>query len=224
MTDNNEALKDLAELAQEILTTAILSYEIVKDELVLFAERDSILKVLLFLRDHQECQFKMLMDICGVDYPDRKERFEIVYHLLSPRQNARIIVKVATDEETPVPTVTGIFKSANWYEREVFDMFGVLFSEHPDLRRILTDYGFEGYPLRKDFPLSGHVEIRYDLEQEQVVYRPVELEQPYRHFDKVSKWNGVSDVLNPEKPGNQDSPPHHGWVPYIENSEVEEGH
>ncbi len=196
LTANKESLLELAEHVEESLSSAISGHKIMKGELILYAKREKILDVLLFLRDNNECQFRMLMDICGADYPARDERFDVIYHLLSPRQNARVMVKITADAETPVPTVTGIFGSANWYEREVFDMFGVLFSGHPDLRRILTDYGFEGHPLRKDFPLTGHVEMRYDLEQEQVVYAPVKLEQPYRQFGKKSNWKGVSTVLD----------------------------
>ncbi len=143
----------------------------------------ALARVLAYLRDAPQCQFKMLIDVCGVDYPEREQRFEVVYHLLSLRNNQRIRVKVATDEATPVPSAVGVFGSAVWYERETWDLYGILFAEHPDLRRLLTDYGFEGHPLRKDFPQTGYVEVRYDDEQKRVVYDPVDLRQDWRSFD-----------------------------------------
>jgi NADH-quinone oxidoreductase subunit C len=152
-------------------------------------------KLLTFLRDDSQCRFETLVDICACDYPTEAERFEVVYHLLSMRLNQRIRVKVRTDENTPVPSATAVFPVANWYEREAFDMYGVLFSDHPDLRRILTDYGFEGYPLRKDFPLTGRVEVRYDESQKRVVYEPVKLMQEYRNFDFLSPWEGMQAVI-----------------------------
>ena len=148
-----------------------------------------------FLRDDPKCLFKMLSELCGVDYPDRPERFEIVYNLSSLKLNQRVRVKVATDEETPVPSVTGIWPAANWFEREAWDLYGIYFSDHPDLRRLLTDYGFEGHPLRKDFPLTGFIEVRYDDEQKRVVYEPVKLKQEFRSFDFVSPWEGMNNVL-----------------------------
>jgi NADH-quinone oxidoreductase subunit C len=141
------------------------------------------------------CQFEVLIDICGVDWPARQERFDVVYHLLSPRLNQRIRLKLTTDEQTPVPSTVGVFPASNWFEREAYDMYGILFSGHPDLRRILTDYGFQGYPLRKDFPLTGYVEVRYDDEQKRVVYEPVELAQEFRSFDFESPWEGTRHVL-----------------------------
>ena len=147
--------------------------------------------VLTYLRDDEECRFTQLMDVCGVDYPDRLQRFEVVYHLISIRLNARVRVKLAVDEMTAVPSVTGIFPTANWFEREVWDMYGVFFADHPDLRRILTDYGFDGHPQRKDFPLTGYVELRYDEDQKRVVYEPVKLTQAYRSFDFLSPWEGT---------------------------------
>ena len=150
----------------------------------------SIVKVVTFLRDDTGCLFKQLVDVCGVDWPGRELRFDVVYHLLSMKHNQRVRVKVAADEETLVPSVTGVFSSAGWFEREVWDMYGVMFSGHPDLRRILTDYGFEGHPLRKDFPLTGYVEMRYDDESKRVVYEPVKLTQDFRSFDFLSPWEG----------------------------------
>ena len=164
-------------------------------ELTLTVARDRIAETLTLLRDDPKCQFEVLIDICGVDYPEREERFEVVYHLLSPRLNQRIRVKLSTDEEAPVPSVVGIFPAANWYEREAYDMYGVIFSGHPDLRRLLTDYGFQGYPLRKDFPLTGHVEVRYDDELKRVVYEPVKLTQEFRTFDFESPWEAPTYVL-----------------------------
>ncbi|MBT4769772.1 MAG: NADH-quinone oxidoreductase subunit C, partial [Rhodospirillaceae bacterium] len=164
-------------------------------ELVLYVKTESIVRVLNFLRDDSACRFKVLIDICGVDYPERPKRFEVVYQLLSIAQNHRVRVKVETDESTPVPSVTGIHSTAGWFEREVWDMFGIMFSDHPDLRRILTDYGFEGYPLRKDFPLTGFVELRYDDELKRVVYEPVKLSQEYRSFDFLSPWEGLQHIL-----------------------------
>ena len=154
-----------------------------------------------FLRDDPICKFSSLIDICGVDYPSRERRFDVVYHMLSMAHNARIRIKVSTDETVPVHSVTSLFPNANWYEREAFDMYGILFDEHPDLRRILTDYGFEGYPLRKDFPLSGFVEVRYDEERKSVVYEPVNLPQEYRSFDFMSPWEGAKYILPGDEKG-----------------------
>jgi NADH-quinone oxidoreductase subunit C len=150
--------------------------------------------------------FEVLIDICGVDYPARSERFDVVYHLLSPRRNLRIRVKVTTDEDRPVPSLVDVFPAANWFEREAYDMYGILFSGHPDLRRILTDYGFEGYPLRKDFPLTGYVEVRYDDEQKRVVYEPVRLNQEFRSFDFESPWEGADYVLPGDEKANAPKP------------------
>jgi len=167
------------------------------DSLVLAASASSILRVLTFLRDDPACQFVQLMDVCGVDYLDRPDRFEVVYHLLSLSHNCRICVKVRVAEGDVVPSVVSIFSSAGWLEREVWDMYGVVFRDHPDLRRILTDYGFVGHPQRKDFPLTGYVELHYDDAQKRVVYAPVQLEQEYRTFDFVSPWEGT-DYLKAE--------------------------
>jgi NADH-quinone oxidoreductase subunit C len=164
-------------------------------ELTVTAEVGDILRVLKFLRDDPECRFVCFTDLAGVDYPSREKRFDVVYHLLSPYKNRRIRVKIQADEDTQVPSAISIFPAANWYEREVFDLYGVLFADHPDLRRILTDYGFSGHPLRKDFPLTGHVEVRYDDEQKRVVYEPVKLVQEFRNFDYLSPWEGTEYVL-----------------------------
>ncbi|MBY0407663.1 MAG: NADH-quinone oxidoreductase subunit C [Rickettsiales bacterium] len=174
---------------------SILGFHCEHDQPTLFVERNHLLPILAFLRDDEECQFTQLVDIAGVDYPDRPERFEVVYHLLSFRNNARLRIKVATDENTPVASATSLFNAAGWFEREAWDMYGILFSDNADLRRILTDYGFDGHPLRKDFPLTGYVELRYDNEQKRVVYEPVKLNQAYRNFDYLSPWEGPDYVL-----------------------------
>src|SRR3954468_787909 len=175
----------------EAVTAKVVAY----NELTMVVRGDAIVRVLTFLRDDPRCLFVSFLDICGADYPGREKRFDVVYHLLSPRHNARIRVKVQTDETTAVPSAITVFPSANWFERETYDLYGVLFSGHPDLRRILTDYGFEGHPLRKDFPLTGYVELRYDEEQKRVVYEPVKLQQEFRNFDFLSPWEGTDYVL-----------------------------
>jgi NADH-quinone oxidoreductase subunit C len=164
-------------------------------ELILSVRRDAILRVLAFLRDDARCLFTQLVDLCGVDYPDRAERFDVVYNLLSMKLNQRVRLKLRTDEDNPVPSCVGIFSAAGWYEREAWDLYGIYFSDHPDLRRLLTDYGFEGHPLRNDFPLTGYVEPRYDEEQKRVVYEPVTLKQEFRSFDFMSPWEGMSHIL-----------------------------
>ncbi|WP_243368453.1 NADH-quinone oxidoreductase subunit C [Microvirga solisilvae] len=165
------------------------------DELTIIVRAEEIVRVVSFLRDDPQCRFVCFIDICGADYPAREKRFDVVYHFLAPHLNRRIRVKVQTDEVTPVPSLIGLFPAANWFERETYDMYGVLFSGHPDLRRLLTDYGFEGHPLRKDFPLTGYVEVRYDDGQGRVVYEPVKLNQEFRNFDFLSPWEGTDYVL-----------------------------
>lgn len=165
-----------------------------RDEVTLLAPRDQIVPLLTRLRDNERTDFNQLMDVCGVDYPARLERFDVVYHLLSLRKNWRLRVIVRTDEVASVPSVTAVYASAGWFEREVFDLFGVAFSDHPDLRRILTDYDFEGHPLRRDFPLTGFTEVRYDALHRRVVYEPIKLQQDYRAFDALSPWQGMTDV------------------------------
>jgi NADH-quinone oxidoreductase subunit C len=186
-----QAVQDLGDYVVGALPGDIVGTELALGELSLKVPAASIQKVLTFLRDDSQCLFKQLMDICGVDYPERERRFDVVYHLLSLRHNQRVRVKVEADEETPVPSVVDVFVSAGWYEREVWDMYGVGFAGNPDLRRILTDYGFDGHPLRKDFPLTGFVELRYDDEQKRVVYEPVKLTQDFRNFDFLSPWEGM---------------------------------
>jgi NADH-quinone oxidoreductase subunit C len=185
------------------LPGAVLSQQRVVGELVLHVARERVVEVMTFLRDDPRCLFKILVDVCGVDWPERAERFDVVYNLLSLPHNARIRVKVATDEATPVPSVTPVFSAANWFEREAWDLYGIFFSGHPDLRRILTDYGFEGHPLRKDFPLTGYVELRYDPEQRRVVYEPVKLTQDFRMFDFLSPWEGMTPHLPGPLPGDE---------------------
>ena len=188
-------LEELGETIAAALPGAVSAREIAKGELCLHVARARIVEVMTFLRDDPRCLFKILVDLCGVDYPDQAERFEVVYNLLSLKHNRRIRVKVTTDEESLVPSVAGVFSTAGWYEREAWDMYGVFFADHPDLRRLLTDYGFEGHPLRKDFPLTGYVEVRYDPEQRRVVYEKVKLTQDFRSFDFLSPWEGMTRVL-----------------------------
>jgi NADH-quinone oxidoreductase subunit C len=201
-----DSLDQLGSHILDRLPGAVLSREAVVGELIIWAERERIIEVMTFLRDDEACLFKVLVDLCGVDYPDRPERFEVVYNLLSLRHNTRIRVKVATDEATPVASVSGVFSAANWFEREAWDLYGIFFSGHPDLRRILTDYGFEGHPLRKDFPLTGYVEVRYDPEQRRVVYEPVKLTQDFRTFDFMSPWEGMTPQLPGDEKATQAAP------------------
>ena len=190
-------LKTLGENIVDRLGGAVESHEFAQDELVLKAKRDEIVNVLTHLRDDGACRFTQLVDVTAADYPSRPERFEVVYNMLSISNNTRVRVKLSASEETLVPSATAVFRSANWFEREVWDMYGILFSGHPDLRRILTDYGFEGHPQRKDFPLTGYVELRYDEEQKRVVYEPVKLTQDFRNFDYLSPWEGMTDIQLP---------------------------
>jgi NADH-quinone oxidoreductase subunit C len=190
-----EPLKDVGDHVAAAFPQDVTGVAIAHDELMLAVRRETVARVLAFLRDDPRCLFQALIDICGVDYPERQERFDIVYNLLSIRNNQRIRVKVTADEESAVPSVTGIFSSAGWYEREAWDLYGIYFADNPDLRRILTDYGFEGHPMRKDFPLTGYVEVRYDEAQKRVVYEPVKLKQEFRSFDFMSPWEGMSHIL-----------------------------
>lgn len=194
---SDQALQELSDHLQARLADVILSAGIELGELIIKVQRQSIVRVMTFLRDDTSCQFKQLIDLCGADYPSREERFEVVYNLLSLKHNLRIRVKVTTDEDTPVPSISEVFSAAPWFEREAWDLYGIFFSDHPDLRRILTDYGFEGHPLRKDFPLTGYVELRYDDEQKRVVYEPVKLTQDFRSYDFLSPWEGMTNVMLP---------------------------
>lgn len=186
---NNE-LSKLAEHLSAKQDNLVIATEVAYGELNVTVRADKIIEFLTFLRDDPDCQFQTLVDVCGVDYPERAKRFDVVYHLLSYTKNNRIRVKIETDAATPVDSVVGVYASANWFEREAWDMYGIMFNDHPDLRRILTDYGFQGHPLRKDFPLTGFVEVRYSEEDARVVYEPVELRQDFRSFDFMSPWEG----------------------------------
>jgi NADH-quinone oxidoreductase subunit C len=193
MTD---ALKLLADRIQAGVAGAVA--RIAFAELTLTIEAADIVRALSLLRDDPQCAFKILIDICGVDYPNRPKRFDVVYHLLSVAKNQRVRVKVEAEENVPVPSVVSVYPAANWFEREAFDMYGILFCGHPDMRRLLTDYGFSGYPLRKDFPLTGYVEVRWDDEQKRVVYEPVKLVQEFRDFDFLSPWEGAPYIIAPD--------------------------
>ncbi len=190
IAEREEALRDLAESIGPALSEVLVASAVQRGELTIRVQAGAIRRVLAYLRDEPSCQFKTLVDLCGVDYPARERRFDVVYHLLSLRHNQRIRVKIDTDEETPVPSVVDVFPAANWFEREAWDMYGVFFADHPDLRRLLTDYGFEGHPLRKDFPQTGYVEVRYDDEAKRVVYEPVRMRQDWRNWDFLSPWEG----------------------------------
>lgn len=191
----SEALNELSVYIRETQGALVSGATIAFGELTLTTTGENIVALLTFLRDDPRCAFVNFTDICGVDWPQRADRFDVVYHLLSPKQNLRIRVKVATGEDQPVPSVCDVFPGADWFEREAYDLYGILFTGHPDLRRILTDYGFEGYPLRKDFPTTGFVEVRYDDEVKRVIYEPVELKQEFRNFDFMSPWEGTEYVL-----------------------------
>jgi NADH-quinone oxidoreductase subunit C len=194
--DKLQALKEYleAQLAENCYQASI-----VKGELCIEVNREAVVDVMAFLHDDANCLFKSLVDIAGVDYPEREDRFDVVYQLLSHQHNMRIRVKVSTDEQSTVPSVVAIYPSSGWYEREAWDLYGIMFAGNPDLRRILTDYGFDGHPLRKDFPLTGFVEMRYDEEKKQVVYEPVKLPQAYRNFDYLSPWEGAKYALPNDK-------------------------
>jgi NADH-quinone oxidoreductase subunit C len=199
----SEALQELSSYIGEAAGHLVASADIAYGELTLKTDAARILDLLTFLRDDVQCGFVSFIDICGVDWPARAERFDVVYHLLSPRQNQRIRIKIATREDVPVPSACPVYSGADWFEREAYDMYGILFTGHPDLRRILTDYGFEGHPLRKDFPTTGFVEVRYDDEVKRVVYEPVELKQEFRNFDFLSPWEGTDYVLPGDEKAKQ---------------------
>jgi NADH-quinone oxidoreductase subunit C len=190
-----ETLNSLGEAIVAALPGAVTGFEVAYGELNVRAEASEILKVLTTLRDDARFNFINFTDLAGADYPAREKRFDLVWHLLSPKHNHRVRVTFEADERTPVPSAISVFPAANWYEREIYDLYGVLFADHPDLRRILTDYGFEGHPLRKDFPTTGYVEVRYDDEEKRVVYEPVKLVQEFRNFDFLSPWEGTDYVL-----------------------------
>ena len=201
---SDEALQDLAETIAAQQPDAVIGHRVERGELVVAASPDRIVRLIDYLRHDPVCSFSTLIDITAVDHPEREKRFDLVWHLLSMYQNHRIRVKAQVRADAVVPSIIGVFPCANWYEREIFDMFGLLFSGHPDLRRILTDYGFRGHPLRKDFPTTGYTEVRYDEALKRVVYEPVKLVQEYRQFDFLSPWEGADHVLpGDEKAGDE---------------------
>ena len=191
----DNALRELGEHITSSMNEGVMGTAVDRGELVVRSSALHIAPLLLLLRDDSACQFKVLIDICGVDFPERSERFEVVYHLLSLTHNQRIRVKLEINEESAVPSVASIYSAASWFERETWDMYGIRFTDHPDLRRILTDYGFDGHPLRKDFPLTGFVEVRYSEDEKRVVYEPVHLTQEFRNFDFMSPWEGAEYIL-----------------------------
>ena len=191
----SEQLEDFGRKIAAALPGAVTGQTVAYGELTIDARASDIVKVVTYLRDDPACEFVNIIDVTAVDWPSREKRFDVVYHFLSPTKNARIRVKIETDEATPIASITGVFPGANWFERETYDLYGVLFTGHPDLRRILTDYGFQGHPLRKDFPLTGFVEVRWDDEQKRVVYDKVRLAQEFRNFDFLSPWEGTEYVL-----------------------------
>ena len=196
-------LRDLGKHVATSLSDYVFAAEVTRDELTVDARADQVGRVLKFLKDDPRCRFEQLTDLCGVDYPERDPRFDVVYHLLSLSHNCRLRLKVGVNEDQPVPSATEIYPSAGWWERETWDLYGIYFAGNPDLRRLLTDYGFDGHPLRKDFPLTGYVELRYDSEQKRVVYEPVKLTQEFRRFDFLSPWEGASYPLpGDEKAGD----------------------
>ena len=189
-----KSLEDLEKKINTELNTKINNTEIKHNQIYIDIDKDDIIDVALFLKTNQDTKFRQLIDITAVDYPEKNQRFELVYLFLSHQFNHRLIVKYVIAENEVIPSLTSIFPSANWMEREVFDMYGISFKDHPDLRRILTDYGFEGHPLRKDFPLTGHSEVRYSEDQKKVISEPVKLEKNYRNFDYESPWEGTKYI------------------------------
>ncbi|KAF9535527.1 hypothetical protein CPB83DRAFT_841919 [Crepidotus variabilis] len=200
--ETTEQLHTYGSYLMQSLPKFIQQFSVIKDELTLYIPPSAVVPVLTFLRDHAQCQFKQVMDISGVDFPEREKRFEVAYHLLSVKHGGRIRVKTYAGEADPVPSATEVFRGADWYEREAWDLFGIFFENHPDLRRILTDYGFEGHPLRKDFPLTGYTEVRYDEERKRVVYEPLQLTQAFRNFESLSPWEQVGDGTQARRPEN----------------------
>jgi NADH-quinone oxidoreductase subunit C len=191
----SETLQKLGETIAGALVRSVTGFTVANGELTATANASDIIKVITFLRDDERCQFYSFIDITAVDWPAREKRFDVVYHLLSPKLNTRIRVKIEASEDTSIPSMIGVFPGADWFERETYDLYGVVFTGHPDMRRLLTDYGFEGHPLRKDFPVTGFVEVRWDDEQKRVVYEKVRLAQEFRNFDFLSPWEGVDYVL-----------------------------
>ena len=204
MSTDVSAMDDLKDHIEGLLGESWRRTETAFGELTFHVRRAGVDAAMMRLRDDPVAELNMLIDLCGVDHPGRARRFDVVYHLLSMRHNHRVRVKLTTDEETPVPSITGVFPVADWYEREAFDMYGIAFEGHPDLRRLLTDYGFDGFPLRKDFPLTGYVEVRYDESRKQVVYEPVDLPMEHRSFDFLSPWEGAQYVLPGDEKAGED--------------------
>ena len=205
-SDEIPAADPLATLGAHVaaaLGPKVVGQQVAFGELTVTVARDAIVDVVTFLRDDPHCRFISIIDVCGVDYPEREQRFDVVYHLLSPHLNQRIRIKLEADDVEPVPSIAGVFPGADWFEREAYDLYGMLFTGHPDLRRILTDYGFDGHPLRKDFPTTGFVEVRYDEERKRVVYEPVKLAQEFRQFDYLSPWEGTDYVLPGDEKAKQ---------------------
>ena len=200
----DETLERLGEAIAGALAGSVVGHWTAHDELTITATARDIVKVMTFLRDDELCQFTSFIDVTAVDWPARERRFDVVYHLLSPKHNTRVRVKAETDETAPVPSTIEAFAGAEWFEREIYDLYGIVFTGHPDMRRILTDYGFEGHPLRKDFPLTGFVEVRYDDQEKRVVYEPVRLNQEFRKFDFLSPWEGAD---YPVLPGDEKAGP-----------------
>jgi NADH-quinone oxidoreductase subunit C len=202
----DETLDRLGQIIKSGCGASVSGYEVVRGELTVHAEAADIVKVARFLRDDPSCQFICIIDVTAVDWPAREQRFDVVYHFLSPHMNTRVRVKITTDEATPVASLVGVYRGADWFERETYDLYGVLFTGHPDMRRILTDYGFEGHPLRKDFPLTGFVEVRYDDEEKRVRYDKVRLNQEFRTFDFMSPWEGTDYVLPGDEKAKEGKP------------------
>jgi NADH-quinone oxidoreductase subunit C len=199
----SETLNELGAAIVAALPGKVTGHSVAFGELTIAANAADIIAIVTFLRDDPRCQFVSFIDITAIDWPAREQRFDVVYHFLSPRQNARVRIKTATDEVTPVPSIISVFPGADWFERETWDLYGVMFTGHPDMRRLLTDYGFEGHPLRKDFPLTGFVEVRYDDEVKRVVYEPVRLAQEFRNFDFLSPWEGTDYKLPGDEKAGQ---------------------
>jgi NADH-quinone oxidoreductase subunit C len=200
----DDTLRQFGAMIADALGGAVTDHRVARGELAVIANVPDIVKVAKFLRDDERCQFWSFIDVTAIDWPSRDRRFDVVYHLLSPRLNRRIRIKIETDENTPVPSVVEVYPGANWFEREAYDLYGILFTGHPDMRRLLTDYGFEGHPLRKDFPLTGFVEVRYDDEQKRVVYDKVRLAQEFRSFDFLSPWEGPEYPLPGDEKAKQE--------------------
>jgi NADH-quinone oxidoreductase subunit C len=202
----DETLDRIGQTIEGACGDSVTGYEIVRGELTVHAKAADVVKVARFLRDDPSCQFICIIDVTAVDWPGREQRFDVVYHFLSPRMNTRVRVKIMTDETTPVASLVDVYRGADWFERETYDLYGVLFTGHPDMRRILTDYGFEGHPLRKDFPLTGFVEVRYDDAEKRVRYDKVRLNQEFRSFDFMSPWEGTDYVIPGDEKAKEGKP------------------